>query len=745
MNVTRSPPSRARPTQIVTQLAEVYDFTYPPAYARIIHAFRVANLHLFAWLPGLQPVCLGLSSLVSQLLFATLAPLVVVAVSLAVTALRRKPMLSALPFVLYWSFLVFPSVSSRGFRALATCDCFSYVDGSRVCFLREHLQEQCTETLPFGGDRLWPRLEIVAAAWLAIAIYGVCVPALYAALLLLGRRAALDDALAFLTKDYEPRTRWWELVEVGKKLLFTGFLALVDPGSLTQIYLAVTASIAVLVMQLQVTPYGRAADNTLAVVSEVALAFTLLGTLGLDASQYTPSPFVEADTIVAILIVAALLVIVVALAMLLSDAVRARARLLCTIDGPVELPTVDKDAYHIFLSHVWGTGQDQMRIIKQRLLEILPGVEVFLDVDIGDLKISEGGLEDYIDRSAHIFVYCSGGYFQSKNCMRELTTAVRMHKPLIALLEPDAKRGGLSIDQIRTQLVEAEQSYPIWGFDALAPRGSAMFEALFAREPIEWNRIGEFQDITMRLTAERALPVNVQGTTFLRGELTQQCPKPMQLPPHRYHIYYSEHNAGALAMIREVEGSLKVGFTVTSDIAQLPRCECFLILLDSRTWTGSETAAFTTEVQQAMAQGVRLMLCHEMPSALPEEPPARHAVEFGSFFTHTPQVLLTRGIYADIAITFKPGAWREVGIVKVGLALSGDSKPSRWWSTLRGAGPVRRLVGAQPRTERARVHVSRGPEGDGVQLLVSQGRRAIKRSTEAPPSQRGTPVSCERA
>ena len=29
---------------------------------------------------------------------------------------------------------------------------------------------------------------------------------------------------------------------------------------------------------------------------------------------------------------------------------------------------------------VWGTGQDQMRIIKQRLLEMMPAVRVFLDV-----------------------------------------------------------------------------------------------------------------------------------------------------------------------------------------------------------------------------------------------------------------------------------------------------------------------------------------------------------------------------
>ena len=30
---------------------------------------------------------------------------------------------------------------------------------------------------------------------------------------------------------------------------------------------------------------------------------------------------------------------------------------------------------------VWGTGQDQMRVVKQRLLEMLPDACVFLDAD----------------------------------------------------------------------------------------------------------------------------------------------------------------------------------------------------------------------------------------------------------------------------------------------------------------------------------------------------------------------------
>ena len=57
---------------------------------------------------------------------------------------------------------------------------------------------------------------------------------------------------------------------------------------------------------------------------------------------------------------------------------------------PPPLPTHFKPTYtmgavsntfHIFLSHVWGTGQDQMRIVKQRLHEMVPSLQIFLDVD----------------------------------------------------------------------------------------------------------------------------------------------------------------------------------------------------------------------------------------------------------------------------------------------------------------------------------------------------------------------------
>ena len=56
------------------------------------------------------------------------------------------------------------------------------------------------------------------------------------------------------------------------------------------------------------------------------------------------------------------------------------------------------------VAKVWSTGQDQMRIVKQRLLEMIPDLKVFLDVD--DLE-DTAALERYISESRLIFIYAS--------------------------------------------------------------------------------------------------------------------------------------------------------------------------------------------------------------------------------------------------------------------------------------------------------------------------------------------------
>ena len=90
---------------------------------------------------------------------------------------------------------------------------------------------------------------------------------------------------------------------------------------------------------------------------------------------------------------------------------------------------------------------------------------------------------------------CSEGYFTSKNCMRELHASAYKKKAVIALVDPDASRGGLNLEEVWAQLVAADNVYEQWGLDKNRLRSLELYAHLTASEPIEWNRIGHFQDV----------------------------------------------------------------------------------------------------------------------------------------------------------------------------------------------------------------------------------------------------------
>ena len=97
--------------------------------------------------------------------------------------------------------------------------------------------------------------------------------------------------------------------------------------------------------------------------------------------------------------------------------------------------------------------------------------------------------------------------FKSPNCMRELLRTVVTHKPLVTMLEPELKRGGMTREQIQQALATAnapcEKSgvhyttmYEMWGlaeevgtWGYQMPTEAELAAALFAKEPIEWNRM----------------------------------------------------------------------------------------------------------------------------------------------------------------------------------------------------------------------------------------------------------------
>ena len=119
-----------------------------------------------------------------------------------------------------------------------------------------------------------------------------------------------------------------------------------------------------------------------------------------------------------------------------------------------------------------------MRVIKERLKQLSPGVAIFLDVDdLDDI----GALEDYVRASGLVLVFLSAGYLESKNCLRELRAAVAAGKPLLVVAETERERGAITEEEARD-----------------ACDDEALLSALYASDPVDWYRISEFQTVRAR-------------------------------------------------------------------------------------------------------------------------------------------------------------------------------------------------------------------------------------------------------
>ena len=100
--------------------------------------------------------------------------------------------------------------------------------------------------------------------------------------------------------------------------------------------------------------------------------------------------FVSVGMVVSI-VGAVVVAAVIAARQLVAAARQPVIKLQATKRSP-ELQLFLSHRWHLFLSHVWSTGQDQCATIKRQLCLLLPGVSIFLDVD--DLE-SIDALEEY--------------------------------------------------------------------------------------------------------------------------------------------------------------------------------------------------------------------------------------------------------------------------------------------------------------------------------------------------------------
>jgi hypothetical protein len=252
--------------QIVGGLAFAFDLRFPPVYSTVMDFLSgVVNVNFLSLMPlG----CVFPSNYHTQLLGYTLTPLFVSCIVFIVYKLsercsRVSEKVIAMKNRLFSSFLLLtfmllPTVSVKIFSTFA-CRTF---DGDYGSFLKVDLSINCDSR---------QHAFYVAYAVLMTFVYPIGIPFLYFVLLrrelplispddevlrdsvsekkakelALSKRAQIEVAhphvkrLSFLYSAYSPKYWWFEVFETLRKLLLTGGLVFVSPGSAGQIVISI--------------------------------------------------------------------------------------------------------------------------------------------------------------------------------------------------------------------------------------------------------------------------------------------------------------------------------------------------------------------------------------------------------------------------------------------------------------------------------------------------------------------------
>ena len=685
--------------QVATRISGAYDVPLPREVAALLSLFELLNINIGGI--GLPLQCMSLGTYEQQLAFTMVAPLILAVLLVAGFVGRslccaghggagdddggggghggrdaqpaapsrlKAGLLAALPWLLLLTFLVFPMVSSAAFQAFA-CEAF---DTGRA-FLRADYAVECGTPAHARAKQL---------AWQGIALYPVGISLLYIALMLRAsdairgeRPTALSKALGFLVRDFEPSFFWWELLEAWKKLFLVGFAVLIMPGSIEQLIIAFLFSLSHLLLVSVAQPFKDDADDLFAKACGFGLSavffFCVILKVGVltDAvdgvlSEQLRSRFVfDAAVVTAGMTVSVIGALTLALILAVNQVATAALKPIIRLQktrSPPELTITAGQHWHLFLSHIWGTGQDQCATIKRQLCLLLPGVKIFLDVD--DLE-DIGALEEYVEQTQVIMIFVSKGYFKSGNCLREARCTVAKKKPTALVYDP--VRGGAALAFIRDEECPAELRGPI--FDT--------------RRVIEWHRIRDFQLRSLTLLAEQLLlgcpsyRSQAELPLFVPGELSQ-----LRLSfPSAVALYASPNNPGAAETAARLRSSV-VGLSVTDEPAapaaggKPPGATHMLLYLCEQTYLGKPGELLAAELREARDAAVPIVMLHE-------NEPARGGCEFARFFETTPGDLITDGLYKALALALYSGPLWPVSVALVAKALGARTTPRGGFQT----------------------------------------------------------------
>ncbi|GMI30328.1 hypothetical protein TeGR_g14640 [Tetraparma gracilis] len=269
--------------QIVSQFESILNVRYPKAFeefGRLVSKF--ANLDAL----NLTKVgCLVQTNFYHKLVLSTMGPLCVsVVIGLGALVMKKRAkdhtgtqvaVDGAVSLFLGLTYLVFSSVSTTVFD---TFNCKSFGDDERAYMMSDQSVDCGTP------DHIWYQ----AYAGVMMLVYPVGIPTLYGALLWKARVQLQEEGregneklykIAFLWQDYEPELWWFEVFDCVRRLSLTGLLVFVFKGQASQIVVAMVLASLSVVAFVHWRPFVKDANDNLAIVSQIAIFFTLLSGL----------------------------------------------------------------------------------------------------------------------------------------------------------------------------------------------------------------------------------------------------------------------------------------------------------------------------------------------------------------------------------------------------------------------------------------------------------------------------------
>jgi hypothetical protein len=372
-------------------------------------------------------------------------------------ALLKKRTIQWIIIILYFAL---PVVSQRIFDAIK-CRAFQINDDTPVPAFQSHLLMDMSIICNPQKDSNYG--SILTTFWSLFTIWIFLIPLAFVVLLkYIGPSVQsesitfLADACRFLWQDYKARMWFWDIVDSYRKIFLTGVIILIDPeegsNKMLRLVVAIIVSILYFGILLAYHPYKRSDDYNLAFLSNFLMisCFSLgiiLKHCNDDDQDENGGNSGTCDQFISLSLdwyKASILVVVLAFGMLLVTAGFIIMLAISKIKAPtvrmassgyapnLELPKHCK--FHVFMSHVWGTGQAKTHAITRELQLFLPGLKVWLDVDeLQDIS----KLEESVAESAVFILYYSKGYFKSRNCRREIYAAAKLGKPIILIYEGD--------------------------------------------------------------------------------------------------------------------------------------------------------------------------------------------------------------------------------------------------------------------------------------------------------------------